>query len=88
MEVGNTSIENMRECIMTLKMLLNNQDMTIKDLIEQFKLHNSFDGDTLYLGYRNGWDTKQWYELDNIFRYYRVPDTTKSRTLGNCETLS
>ena len=24
MEVGNTSIENMRECIMTLKMLLNN----------------------------------------------------------------
>lgn len=60
--------------------------MTIKDLIEQFKLHNSFDGDTLYLGYRNGWDIKQWYELDNIFRYYRVPDTTKSRTLGNCET--
>lgn len=60
--------------------------MTVKDLIEQFKLHNSFDGDTLYLGYRNGWDIKQWYELDNIFRYYKVPDTTKSRTLGNCET--
>lgn len=60
--------------------------MSIKDLIEQFKLHNSFDGDTLYLGYRNSWEIKQWYELDNIFRYYRVPDTTKSRTVGNCET--
>jgi hypothetical protein len=60
--------------------------MTIKDFIEQFELHNNFDGDTISLGYGNDWSGQKWVLLNNILNEYRVPDTTKSRTLGNCNT--